>query len=67
MGIPFGLYMAFKRDMGLVGLWFGLCTAVVSCATISFAICLSTDWKLEVQRAGDRLKEDGEPSVPIHA
>lgn len=36
IGFPLGLYFAFKRDMQAVGLWIGLCSGLISVATLLF-------------------------------
>lgn len=57
-GIPFGLWLAFKRDMSLHGLWIGLTVSLVYAATVGVWICLSTDWDREVQKVRERLESD---------
>ncbi|CAL1709268.1 unnamed protein product [Somion occarium] len=58
IGIPFGLWLAFKRDMSLHGLWIGLTVSLVYAATVGVWICLSTDWDREVQKVRERLESD---------
>ncbi|KAG2159453.1 MATE efflux family protein [Suillus bovinus] len=58
IGIPFGLWLAFKQDMQLAGLWCGLTVALLYASTVSIWICLKTDWKREVEKVAERLAVD---------
>ncbi|EPQ53474.1 MATE efflux family protein [Gloeophyllum trabeum ATCC 11539] len=58
IGIPFGLWLAFKRDMGLAGLWIGLTVSLVFVATIGAYLCLGADWEREVEKVRVRLAAD---------
>ncbi|TFY73399.1 hypothetical protein EWM64_g10613, partial [Hericium alpestre] len=51
IGIPFGLWLTFKKDMGLHGLWIGLTVSLVYCAVFASYLCLKTDWEREDQPA----------------
>ncbi|OCH87072.1 MATE efflux family protein [Obba rivulosa] len=55
IGIPFGIWLTFKRHMQLHGLWIGLTISLVYCATVGVWICLRTNWEREVQKVRDRL------------
>lgn len=57
-GIPLGIWLAFKRDMNLHGLWIGLTVSLVYCATIGVWLCLRTDWNYEVEKVRLRLEAD---------
>ena len=57
-GIPFGVWLAFKRDMALLGLWTGLTISLVYCAAVGVYLCLETDWQYEVQKVLNRLAAD---------
>ncbi|EKM56871.1 uncharacterized protein PHACADRAFT_91175, partial [Phanerochaete carnosa HHB-10118-sp] len=54
-GIPFGLWLSFKRDWQLLGLWIGLTIALVYEAGVSVWICLRTDWDYQVEKVRQRL------------
>ncbi|THH31443.1 hypothetical protein EUX98_g2769 [Antrodiella citrinella] len=58
IGIPFGIWLAFERDMALHGLWIGLTISLVYAAAIGVWICLRTDWEREVKKVQDRLEVD---------
>lgn len=58
IGIPFGLWLAFKQDMQLAGLWCGLTAALLYTSTLSIWICLRTNWKREVEKVAERLAVD---------
>ncbi|KAJ9123402.1 hypothetical protein QFC22_001604 [Naganishia vaughanmartiniae] len=54
-GLPFGIYLCFKRDMGLIGLWLGLTLALFYAGLSSVWIILRVDWPHAVDKARDRL------------
>jgi len=58
IGIPFGIWLAFKCDMQLSGLWIGLTVSLVYCATGGVWLCLRTDWKKEVRKIMDRIEAE---------
>ncbi|KAH9831196.1 MATE efflux family protein [Rhodofomes roseus] len=58
IGIPFGLWLTFWRDMGLHGLWVGLTVSLFYCGTIGVWICVHTNWQREVEKVRARLDAD---------
>ncbi|KAG1807494.1 MATE efflux family protein [Suillus subaureus] len=58
IGIPFGLWLTFKQDMRLVGLWCGLTAALLYASTLGIWLCLRTNWKREVEKVAERLAVD---------
>ncbi|KAG1752072.1 MATE efflux family protein [Suillus lakei] len=58
IGIPFGLWLAFKQDMQLAGLWCGLTAALLYSSTFGIWLCLRTNWKREVEKVAERLAVD---------
>jgi len=58
IGIPLGLFLAFSRGTGLVGLWVGLTSALVYSAIIGVWLCVRTDWDKEVQKVRDRVEKE---------
>lgn len=55
-GIPLGIYLAFKQDMKLPGLWIGLTAALVTTGFIGGLIILWADWDNEVKKVMERLE-----------
>ncbi|KAG1735591.1 mate-domain-containing protein [Suillus paluster] len=55
IGIPFGIWLTFKKDMGLVGLWVGITVALIYCSAWGIYLCITADWKKEVRKVLDRL------------
>lgn len=53
-----GIYLAFKQDMKLWGLWIGLTIALVSTSGIGGLIVLRADWDYEVKKVMDRLENE---------
>ena len=64
-GIPFGIWLAFKRDMGLHGLWIGLTLSLIYAATIGVWICLTADWDREVKKVRDRIAADKQAAAGL--
>ena len=58
LGIPIGIYLAFKQDMKLWGLWIGLTIALVFTGVIGGLIVLRADWDYEVKKVMDRLESE---------
>lgn len=58
IGIPLGLWLAFKQDMQLAGLWSGLTVALLYSSTLGIWLCVRTDWKREVEKVAERLAVD---------
>ena len=50
--------MAFRRNMGLHGLWYGLTVSLVYGSTAGVWLGLRTDWNREVQKVQKRLEAD---------
>ncbi|KAF5385183.1 hypothetical protein D9615_000933 [Tricholomella constricta] len=58
IGLPLGVWLAFRRDLGLNGLWIGLTTTLVYNSAIGTILCFKTDWNEEVVRVVKRLAEE---------
>ncbi|KAI8528192.1 hypothetical protein RHMOL_Rhmol12G0131400 [Rhododendron molle] len=60
VGIPSCLLMAFKFNMGIQGIWWGILVGSVLEASIISWIMYKTDWNKEASIAGDKLQQWGE-------
>ncbi|KAH9055675.1 MATE efflux family protein [Lactarius vividus] len=57
-GIPIAVWLAFRCNMGLHGLWYGLTVSLVYGSALGVWIALKTDWAWEVQKVQRRLEAD---------
>ncbi|GLB43702.1 putative multidrug oligosaccharidyl-lipid polysaccharide flippase [Lyophyllum shimeji] len=74
-GLPLGVWLAFRWDMGLHGLWTGLAVALTYCAVIGSTLCYRTDWEREVAKVVERVEaeerlrkatdEEDDPAQPM--
>ncbi|KAG5638933.1 hypothetical protein H0H81_008702 [Sphagnurus paluster] len=55
VGLPIGVWLAFRWNLGLHGLWTGLAVALIYCSSIATAICLKADWNHEVMKVEQRI------------
>jgi Na+-driven multidrug efflux pump len=53
-----GGYFTFKLDMGLAGLWWGLCTALFLVAAGEVLAILNLNWDEQVIRCQERIEHD---------
>lgn len=60
IGVPFGLWLAFKRGLELSGLWIGLSVSLFYCAAVGVWLCVRTDWGVEVEKVMRRVEEEEE-------
>jgi len=61
-GIPLGLILGYKLDMGVQGIWIGMVTGTVVQTLVLFWIVYRTNWNKEASIAGQRIKQwGGEP------
>jgi len=61
IGIPIGIYLTFKHDMKLWGLWIGLTIALVCTSITGGLIVLRADWDREVEKVKERLEGERSP------
>jgi len=57
-GIPAGIWLGFRRNMGLYGLWYGLTVSLIYCSLVGVWLGLKTDWDREVAKVRERLEAD---------
>ncbi|KIL64533.1 hypothetical protein M378DRAFT_162975 [Amanita muscaria Koide BX008] len=58
LGIPLGIFLAFKWKMGLAGLWLGLAASLLYYAALSTYLCVQTDWNREVVKVMERMARE---------
>ena len=57
LGIPTGLYLCFKQDMEVRGLWFGMCIASLVSSIVFIVLRYRINWREQVKRAFARIQE----------
>ncbi|XAR48099.1 hypothetical protein NMG60_11030812 [Bertholletia excelsa] len=61
-GVPLGLLLGYKLNMGVAGIWCGMLTGTVVQTIILFWMIYRTNWHKEASIAGQRIKQwGGEP------
>ncbi|KAG1341870.1 Protein DETOXIFICATION 48 [Cocos nucifera] len=63
VGMPVAILMGFVASIGFAGLWLGLLAAQASCATLMAYALITTDWKVEVERAKELTKSSNSSST----
>ncbi|KAJ4960627.1 hypothetical protein NE237_020537 [Protea cynaroides] len=58
-GIPLGLLMAYKFDMGVTGIWCGMLCGTILQTCVLFWLTYRTNWKKEASMVEDRVREWG--------
>ncbi|KAJ4711041.1 Protein DETOXIFICATION [Melia azedarach] len=58
-GIPLGLILGYKVDLGVKGIWYGMLSGTVLQTLVLFGMIYTTDWNKEASVAGDRIKKWG--------
>ncbi|XP_074334599.1 protein DETOXIFICATION 30-like isoform X2 [Apium graveolens] len=62
LGIPIGLLMGYKLDMGVKGIWIGMLSGTVVQTLVLFWIVYRTNWNKEASIAEQRIRQwGGEP------
>ncbi|XP_062158643.1 protein DETOXIFICATION 29 [Alnus glutinosa] len=61
-GVPLGLIMGYKLDMGVKGIWYGMMIGTIVQTCVLFIIVYRTNWNKEASIAEDRIKKWGGPS-----
>ncbi|XP_073043185.1 protein DETOXIFICATION 53-like isoform X2 [Primulina eburnea] len=57
IGLPVALLLAFRFNMGFIGLWFGLAAAEVSCTCMMVCTLFYTNWEQQASRAKELTLE----------
>ncbi|KAJ2908389.1 ethionine resistance protein, partial [Coemansia aciculifera] len=59
LGFPLGLYLTYGApNVGVLGLWYGICAGVSVAVAMQLAVCLRTDWSAEIRRCMVRVSKD---------
>ncbi|XP_024023939.1 protein DETOXIFICATION 29 isoform X2 [Morus notabilis] len=58
-GIPLGLLMGFKLNMGIIGIWWGMICGTLVQTFVLFLMVYKTNWNKEASVAGDRIRKWG--------
>lgn len=62
IGIPCGVWLAFKQDFGLHGLWLGLTISLIYASAVGTILCLWVDWDRQAQKILERLRVEADKS-----
>ncbi|KAL8519153.1 hypothetical protein ACS0TY_010188 [Phlomoides rotata] len=55
-GVPLGLFLGYKLDLGVKGIWYGMVAGTVVQTLVLFWIVYRTDWNKEASIAAKRIK-----------
>ncbi|KAG2305019.1 hypothetical protein Bca52824_033670 [Brassica carinata] len=58
VGLPVAYVMAFRFKFGLMGLWFGMLAAQLTCVIGTMVVMYRTNWELEAERARELTSVD---------
>ncbi|CAN0896267.1 Protein DETOXIFICATION 29 [Linum grandiflorum] len=58
-GIPLGLFLGYRLDMGVTGIWYGMLGGTVVQTLVLYWMIYTTNWNKEASMAGDRIKKWG--------
>lgn len=57
-GIPLGLYLAFRQNLMLLGLWLGLSLSLLTTTGFILTLIPRLDWETEAKKARERLESN---------
>ncbi|OAY32527.1 hypothetical protein MANES_13G025200v8 [Manihot esculenta] len=63
-GIPMGLILGYKLDMGVIGIWYGMLSGIAVQTLALFLMIYRTNWNKEASIAEDRIKRWGGHRLP---
>ncbi|KAM6562275.1 hypothetical protein CsatB_022273 [Cannabis sativa] len=58
-GVPLGLSLGYKLNMGVSGIWYGMLAGTVLQTSILFLMVYTTNWSKEASLAEDRIRKWG--------
>ncbi|MED6207641.1 Protein DETOXIFICATION 29 [Stylosanthes scabra] len=59
IGVPLGLVLGFKLDLGVIGIWSGMMSGTILQSCVLFFMVYKTNWNKEASLAEDRIKKWG--------
>ncbi|CAN1313006.1 Protein DETOXIFICATION 29 [Linum perenne] len=68
-GIPLGLILGYKIEMGVSGIWYGMMAGTVVQTLVLYFMIYKTNWNTEASIAEDRIKQwggDDNPKLESH-
>lgn len=67
LGLPLGIYLAYRHSWGLVGLWTGTSVGLFWVGLFGVIFyCLRVDWKIEMRRAEYRSRGEDARNMVLH-
>ncbi|XXG49544.1 hypothetical protein AAC387_Pa02g3705 [Persea americana] len=65
-GIPLGLILGYKINLGVKGIWYGMLSGTVLQTLVLFWMTYRTNWNTEASKAEDRIRKwGGEPTDEV--
>ena len=58
IGLPTGIFLAFHKDLGLVGIWMGLSISLLYNCIIGIYLIVRTNWEEEVRKVMERIERE---------
>ncbi|CAI0463505.1 unnamed protein product [Linum tenue] len=58
-GIPLGLILGYKSDMGITGIWLGMMAGTAVQTLVLYWMIYKTNWNEEASNAGDQIRKWG--------
>ncbi|GAU30838.1 hypothetical protein TSUD_267580 [Trifolium subterraneum] len=65
IGLPISIFATFVYNLGLVGLWYGMLAAQVSCVCMMVYTLIQTDWGQQTRRALELSQKSAEQESVI--
>ncbi|KAF5450245.1 hypothetical protein F2P56_030612 [Juglans regia] len=59
LGVPLGVIMGYKLDLGVRGIWYGMMTGTIAQTCVLFFMIYRTNWSKEASKAEDRINKWG--------
>ncbi|XWS41056.1 hypothetical protein CRYUN_Cryun17cG0048000 [Craigia yunnanensis] len=65
IGLPIGCVLGFKTSLGIAGIWWGMIIGVLLQTATLIILTARTNWKKEVEKAADRLKNSASEETDL--